>query len=165
MVPSDHVAIALEVNGEQVTLGVRPDEPLVETLRERLRLTGTKLACGVGACGVCSVLVDGELLSACLLPTALADRRSVVTVEGLADAEPALVAALHEAFERHGGYQCGICTPGQLVAAVALLRADPRPSEQRVREHMASSLCRCTGYAAIVAAIREAAAELDGNAA
>jgi aerobic-type carbon monoxide dehydrogenase small subunit (CoxS/CutS family) len=156
------VGVALEVNGEPVRVEVPPDEPLADTLRGRLGLTATKIGCGVGACGICTVLVDGEPMSGCLLPTVLAAGRAVVTVEGLADRAPALTAALHEAFEAEGGYQCGICTPGQLTAAVALLERNPRPSEQEVRAHLAGNLCRCTGYAGIVRAVRAAAAETDG---
>lgn len=161
--PAAHelVAIACEVNGASVRLQVRPDDLLVDILRDRLRLTGTKLGCGVGVCGVCSVLLDGELVSGCLLPAVLIDGRAVVTVEGLARETPALSAALREAFETEGGYQCGICTPGQLVSAVALLRETPHPSEAQIRGHLAANLCRCTGYAGIVAAIARAARRAD----
>lgn len=158
------VAVAFEVNGEPVQVAVGPDELLVELLRDRLGLTGTKLGCGVGACGTCSVLVDGELLSGCLLPAVLVDGRSVVTVEGLEAEAPAEAAALREAFEIEGGYQCGICTPGQLVAAVALLRRTARPSEADIRGHLAGNLCRCTGYAGIVSAVERAARQADGAA-
>jgi len=156
---SELVDVAFELNGEPVRLAVAPDELLIESLRERLGLTGTKLGCGVGACGICSVLVDGELFSGCLLPAALVDGRSVVTVERLAGRAPQLTAALRAAFEAEGGYQCGICTPGQLVAAVALLERSAQPSENDVRAYLAGNLCRCTGYAGIVRAVRRAGAE------
>jgi aerobic-type carbon monoxide dehydrogenase small subunit (CoxS/CutS family) len=149
--------VSFELNGETTTVSIPADELLVETLRDRLHLTGTKLGCGVGVCGVCSVLVDGDVLSGCLLPTALVDGRSVVTIEGLASHAPGLTASLVEAFEAEGGYQCGICTPAQLVASVDLLERNPRPSEEEVRAGLAGNLCRCTGYAGIVRAVRRAA--------
>ncbi len=150
-------AISVTVNGTRTELQVRPDELLIDVLRDRLQLTGTKLGCGVGMCGACSVLLDDVLVSGCLTPAVLLDDRSVVTVEGLTDAAPALAAALREAFDNGGGYQCGICTPGQLVSAVALLRHNPRPCEAEIRGHLAANLCRCTGYAGIIAAIGHAA--------
>jgi len=153
------VAVAFDVNGDLVELVVEPDELLVDLLRARLGLTGTKLGCGVGACGACSVLVDGELLSGCLLPAVLVDGRSVVTIEGLDAEASAEATALREAFEAEGGYQCGICTPGQLVAAVALLRRSRRPTETEIRTQLAGNLCRCTGYAGIVRAVERAAVE------
>jgi len=159
------VAVAFEVNGDPVGLTVERDELLVDLLRDRLGLVGTKLGCGVGACGACSVLVDGELMSGCLLPAVIVDGRSVVTVEGLEAGAPAETAALREAFEAEGGYQCGICTPGQLVAAVALLRRRARPTEAEIRAHLAGNLCRCTGYAGIVRAVERAATQVDEAAA
>lgn len=133
-----------------------PWTPLLDVLRERAGLTGTKAGCAIGVCGLCSVLVDGKLVSACLLPVAAVAGWDVTTVEGLA--QGGRLSALQEAFIEHGGFQCGICTPGQLVAATALLRerADPAPDE--VRDWLGGNLCRCTGYQQIVDSIRSAAA-------
>ena len=143
------------VNGTAHELEVSPDRRLIDVLRDDLRLTGTKEGCSVGVCGACSVLVDGALLSACLLPAVFADGTTVTTVEGLADGER--LSALQEAFIRDGGFQCGICTPGQLIAATALLEDHPRPTDAQIREYMMGNLCRCTGYHGIVRAIKDAA--------
>ncbi len=127
---------------------------LVDLLRDDLGLTGTKEGCGVGTCGACSVVVDGQLLSACLVPAVFVDGASVRTIEGLADGEN--LTRLQDAFIRHGGFQCGICTPGQIVAAAALLAENPRPTAEEIREWMMGNLCRCTGYFGIERAIRAA---------
>ena len=125
-------------------------------LRDDLGFTGTKEGCSIGVCGACSVLVDGDLLSACLLPAVFADGRAVTTVEGLANGDT--LSPLQDAFIRDGGFQCGICTPGQLIAATALLAEHPRPTDDQIREWMTGNLCRCTGYHGITRAIRAAAA-------
>ncbi|HKW78237.1 MAG TPA: (2Fe-2S)-binding protein [Candidatus Limnocylindria bacterium] len=143
------------VNGTAHELEVSPERRLIDVLRDDLGLTGTKEGCSVGVCGACSVLVDGALLSACLLPAVFADGTTVTTVEGLADGER--LSALQEAFIRDGGFQCGICTPGQLIAATALLEDHPRPTDAQIREYMMGNLCRCTGYHGIVRAIKDAA--------
>jgi aerobic carbon-monoxide dehydrogenase small subunit len=123
-------------------------------LRDECKLTGTKEGCSIGVCGSCSVLIDGRLMSACLVLAASIDGSSIRTVEGLADgAQP---SKLQESFVRAGGFQCGICTPGQVVAASALLERNPNPSEDDVRRWMMGNLCRCTGYYQIVEAILEA---------
>jgi len=157
-VPLDRVAIRLSVNGVARELSVAPERLLVHVLREDLGLTGTKEGCSVGVCGICSVLVDGELLSACLLPAVRADGREVTTVEGLAGPNGEL-SAVQEAFIANGGFQCGICTPGQVVAATALLAEHPQPDEPTVREWMTGNLCRCTGYYGIVASVLAAAGQ------
>ena len=144
-------AIRIEVNGRPVEATVTARRLLVDFLRDELGLTGTKEGCGVGVCGACSVLVDGDLMSACLLPMVLVDGASVQTVEGLADGENP--SALQDEFIRRGGFQCGICTPGQLVAASALLAECSVPDETQVRRWMMGNLCRCTGYNGIVEAI------------
>ena len=131
---------------------------LLHVLRDDLGLTGTKEGCSVGVCGACSVLVDGVLVSSCLLPAVLADGASITTVEGLAP-EPEGLSPVQESFIRHGGFQCGICTPGQLIAATALLQAHPHPTEAQVKEWMMGNLCRCTGYYQIVESILSAAAD------
>jgi len=140
------------LNGADAEVAVPADRRLVDLLREDLSLTGTKEGCGVGVCGACSVLVDGQLMSACLLPAVFADGSSVQTIEGLTS-DGGSLTPLQEAFIRHGGFQCGVCTPGQLVAATALLSEEPRPAAERVREWMAGNLCRCTGYQKIVESV------------
>jgi len=148
---SEHT-LQLTINGQAHTVTVPANRLLIHVLREDLALTGTKEGCSVGVCGACSVLVDGELVSACLLPAVMADGAAITTVEGLApDAEH--LSPLQESFITHGGFQCGICTPGQLIAATALLADTPHPTEAQVREWMMGNLCRCTGYYQIVDSI------------
>ena len=149
--------VRLEINGQRHALDVEPARRLVDVLRYDLGLTGTKESCAVGVCGACSVLVDGQLVSACLLPAALVDGRQITTVEGLANPDGSLTP-VQDAFIREGGLQCGACTPGQVVAATALLAENPHPSDDAIRDWMAGNLCRCTGYAGILRAIRSAAA-------
>jgi aerobic carbon-monoxide dehydrogenase small subunit len=153
---SEHT-LQLTVNGEPRSVTVQANRLLLHVLREDLELTGTKEGCSVGVCGACSVLVDGVLVSACLLPAVMADGSAVTTVEGLAPDDEHL-SPLQEAFIRHGGFQCGICTPGQLIAATALLAEQPRPTQADVRSWMMGNLCRCTGYYQIVDSILAAAA-------
>ena len=149
-------SLRFELNGAQRELSVSAHVRLIDLLRDELGLTGTKEGCSVGVCGACSVLVDGQLLSACLLPAAFVDGTCVTTIEGLApDAEH--LSPLQDAFIRHGGFQCGICTPGQIVAATALLHAHPRPTTDQVKTWMMGNLCRCTGYYKIVESILAAA--------
>jgi carbon-monoxide dehydrogenase small subunit len=144
------------VNGTPRSLDVPADRRLIDVLRDDLGLTGTKEGCSIGVCGACSVLVGGDLLSACLVPAVFVDGREVTTVEGLARGDA--LAPLQEAFIREGGFQCGICTPGQLIAATALLAEHPRPTDDEIREWMMGNLCRCTGYHGIARAIRSAVA-------
>lgn len=127
---------------------------LVDLLRDDLGLTGTKLGCGVGVCGACTVLVDGQPMTGCLLLAVQVDGRSLRTIEGVAGEGP---TALQRAFISEGGFQCGICTPGQILAATALLEATVHPSDEEIHEGMKGNLCRCTGYYGIVRAIRAAA--------
>jgi carbon-monoxide dehydrogenase small subunit len=134
---------------------VAPERLLIDFLRDDLGLTGTKEGCSIGVCGACSVQLDGEVVSACLMPAVFIDGGSVVTVEGLAHGEE--LSPLQRAFIEHGGFQCGICTPGQLISADALLRAHPRPTDAEAREWMTGNLCRCTGYEGILRAIHSAA--------
>lgn len=131
--------------------------PLVAALRDDLDITGPKLSCEVGICGACSVLLDGELVSGCLVPVALAAGRQVTTIAGLTPDDG--LSPLQAAFVAHGAAQCGYCTPGQLVAATALLDRDASPSRAAVDAWMAGNLCRCTGYVAIVDAIVDAAGD------
>jgi aerobic carbon-monoxide dehydrogenase small subunit len=149
----------LIVNGEPAELGVPGMRRLLDVLREDLGLTGTKEGCGEGECGACTVLVDGEVVVSCLVPMCQVDGSVVRTVEGLAlDAETAgTLAPLQQAFLEAGGAQCGICTPGMLMAAEAFLATDAEPSEAAIREAIAGNLCRCTGYSKIVDSIQLAA--------
>src|SRR5216683_6675167 len=137
------------VNGTDREFTIPAHMRLIDLLREELGLTGTKEGCSVGVCGVCSVLIDGTLLSACLMPAVFVNGAHVSTIEGLAPDDQHLTA-LQDAFIRHGGFQCGICTPGQIIAATALLAENPRPSVEQIKAWMMGNLCRCTGYYRIV---------------
>ncbi len=145
----------ITVNGTPRELDVPADRRLVDVLRDDLGLVGTKEGCGIGVCGICSVTLDGALVSACLVLAVLADGRSVETIEGLGRGDGSLTP-LQEAFIREGGFQCGICTSAQIVAGTALLREQPHPDETAIREFMLGNLCRCTGYEGIVRAITSA---------
>lgn len=146
-------AIAFEVNGEPVSVRAHPVTRLSSLLRDELGLTGTKVGCDAGDCGACTVLLDGEPACACLVPAASAEGRSVRTVEGLANGR---LSALQASFLEHGAAQCGICTPGLLVTATALLEKTARPSETEVKDALGGVLCRCTGYRKIIAAVMDA---------
>jgi carbon-monoxide dehydrogenase small subunit len=148
--------IALVVNGSRRELDVPPLTRLLDALRGPLGLTGTKEGCAEGECGACTVLLDGDPVNACLVAAGQCEGREVTTVEGLSDA--AHLSPLQRCFVDHGGAQCGICTPGMLIAAEHLLRQDPDPSEAAIREALAGNLCRCTGYQRIVDSVRAAAA-------
>jgi carbon-monoxide dehydrogenase small subunit len=148
--------IALTVNGERREAEVWAGESLLFALREHLGLPGSKNACEQGECGSCSVLLDGKLVCACLVLAAQADGHEVVTVEGLGSDRQ--LHRVQEAFAETGAVQCGFCTPGLVVATVALLEQNPDPSEDEIREALSGNLCRCTGYAKIFDAVRLAAA-------
>jgi aerobic carbon-monoxide dehydrogenase small subunit len=150
------VRYRLVVNGEPAEVSVPGMRRLLDVLREDLGLTGTKEGCGEGECGACTVLVDGEVVVSCLVPVCQVDGSVVRTVEGLAVAGDGL-APLQVAFLEAGGAQCGICTPGMLMAAEAFLAAGAEPTDEAIREAIAGNLCRCTGYTKIVDAIRLAA--------
>ncbi len=143
------------VNGETVSLDVPGMRRLLDALREDLGLTGTKEGCGEGECGACSVLIDGEVVDSCLVPVSQVDGTSVLTVEGLAPAGG--MDGLQQAFLERGGAQCGICTPGMLMAARAYIDAGGVPVDENIREAIAGNLCRCTGYTKIIEAIAVAA--------
>ena len=149
------LSVNLTLNGRQLQLSVPPGERLVDTLRNRLRLTGTKEGCGVGECGACSVVLDGQLVNACLVLTGQCDGSTVDTVEGLSRGSK--LHPLQQAFIDHGAVQCGFCTPGMLMAAKALLDVEPQPGREQVREAMSGVLCRCTGYSQIIDAVLAAA--------
>jgi aerobic carbon-monoxide dehydrogenase small subunit len=150
--------VLLLVNDVQRELLVHPHEPLVETLRERLNLTGTKRGCDMGSCGSCTVLVDGIPLLSCLMPTVRCHGKSILTIEGVAQG-----GALHPV-QRHlvemGAIQCGYCTPGIVMTAIAYLQRESNPSDREIREALSGNLCRCTGYTKIIAAVRAAAEEM-----
>jgi carbon-monoxide dehydrogenase small subunit len=138
------VRIACRVNGREVAFDAWPMARLLDVLREELRLTGTKEGCGEGECGACAVLLDGELVNSCLVPAVHARGANITTIEGVAHGEE--LHAVQQAFLEHGGAQCGICTPGMVLAAVNLLEKCPNPTEADIRAGLAGNLCRCTGY-------------------
>ena len=158
----DKRSISLNVNGQRVTREVETRTHLADFLRHELRLTGTHLGCEHGVCGACTVLVDGDAVRSCLMLAVQADGREVVTTEGLA-APDGTLSALQQAFWEKHGLQCGFCTPGMLTTLTAFLRENPDPTEDEVREAISGNLCRCTGYANIVAAALDAARRLRGG--
>ena len=147
-------SVRCNVNGVEATLRAYPFARLLDVLREELGLTGTKEGCGEGECGACSVLIDGELVNSCLVPAAQAEGAAIITVEGVADGER--LHAVQRAMIECGGAQCGICTPGMVLAAVNLLKQTPEPTEADIREGLAGNLCRCTGYMKIFDAVVKA---------
>src|ERR1700727_2217302 len=147
--------VSLTLNGKPARISGSPLERLSHVLREQCGLTGVKVGCDAGDCGACTVLIDGEGVCACLTPVGQTDGRSIDTIEGLDDDE-AIVAQLRAALHAHGAAQCGICTPGVRASAVALLRREARPSEQEIQNALAGVLCRCTGYRAILDAVKDA---------
>jgi carbon-monoxide dehydrogenase small subunit len=147
--------IRLTVNGTAHEVDVPTYRTLLDCLRSDLGLTGSKEGCGVGVCGACTVLVDGKTISSCIALAVFAEGHEVTTVEGLADDER--LHPVQQAFVDAGGFQCGICTPGQVMSAKALLDENPHPSDDEIREWMAGNLCRCTGYYKILESIRTAA--------
>ena len=150
--------IATKVNGDGVEFTCEPDETLLEVLRNRLGLTGTKEGCGTGDCGACSVLVNGRLVCWCLVLAVETQGAEVSTIEGMASGDGLHI--LQQTFIDHAALQCGICTPGILIAAKALLDKNPSPSDSELRFWLAGNLCRCTGYDKIVSAVQAAAAKM-----
>ena len=146
--------IAFTVNGQLATVRAYAMERLLDVLRHELGLTGTKEGCGEGECGSCSVLMDGSLVNSCLIPVLQASGANIVTIEGLAS--DARLGVLQQTFLEYGGAQCGICTPGMILAAVHLLTKKPRPTLEEIREGLSGNLCRCTGYRQIIEAVAEA---------
>ena len=157
MSESGRSPIRFVVNGRAVEVAAHPMARLLDVLRVDLALTGTKEGCGEGECGACSVLVDGELVNSCLTPVLQAHGASVTTIEGVA-ASDAQLSAVQQAFIDHGGAQCGICTPGMIMAATSLLARYPQPTDEQIRSGLAGNLCRCTGYMRIFEAVVKAAA-------
>jgi carbon-monoxide dehydrogenase small subunit len=153
-----NIRVTATVNGDDAEFLCQPDETLLEALRDRLRLTGSKEGCATGDCGACSVMLDGRLVCSCLVLAAEAEGRKVDTIEGMADG--GALHPLQQKFIDHAALQCGICTPGFLIAAKALLETNPDPTEMEVRYSLAGNLCRCTGYDKIVRAVLDAAEDM-----
>ena len=141
---SEKINIRCVVNAKPQTLDAYPMERLLDVLREQLKLTGTKAGCGEGECGACSVMIDGQIVNSCLVPVAQIEGAEIKTIEGVATGDQ--LHAVQQAFIECGGAQCGICTPGMVMAAVSLLEKNPQPSEADIRTGLAGNLCRCTGY-------------------
>ena len=157
------IHVETEVNGEPTEFLCEGHESLLDALRNELGLTGTKEGCTTGDCGACSVMLDGQLVPSCLVLGAEAQGRKIETIEGVATGEK--LHSLQQKFLEHAALQCGICTPGFIVAAKALLELNPNPTEEETRYYLAGNLCRCTGYDKIIRAVLDAAAELRGEAA
>jgi aerobic carbon-monoxide dehydrogenase small subunit len=143
--------VRFTLNGVATNVDAHPMSRLLDVVREQCQLTGTKEGCGEGECGACTVLIDGDPVCSCLVPLAQVEGAEVVTIEGLGDDHP-----LQHAFMNEVGAQCGICTPGMIMATVHLLKRNPNPDEQQIRDGLAGNLCRCTGYTRIFEAVREA---------
>jgi aerobic carbon-monoxide dehydrogenase small subunit len=157
------VAVSLAVNGEPRTVETYPMARLLDVLRQELRLTGTKEGCGEGECGACSVLIDGQLVNSCLVPAAQVEGSKITTIEGIAGDT---LHAVQQAFVECGGAQCGICTPGMVLAAVTLVeRQSAQPTEDDIRNGLAGNLCRCTGYMRIFEAVLQACEKSVGTGA
>ena len=137
-------SLKFKVNGQSQSVDAFPMARLLDVLREELKLTGTKEGCGEGECGACTVIIDGQIVNSCLVPVAQAAGSEVTTIEGVANGDQ--LHAVQQAFIEHGGAQCGICTPGMILAAVDLLSRNPAPTEADIRHGLAGNLCRCTGY-------------------
>ncbi|MCB1741309.1 MAG: (2Fe-2S)-binding protein [Gammaproteobacteria bacterium] len=152
--------VTTTINGDSVEFLCDADQTLLDVLRDELQLTGTKEGCGSGDCGACSVTIDGRLVCSCLVLGVEAEGKSIGTIEGMAQGEK--LHPLQQKFLEYAALQCGICTPGVLVAAKSLLEKNPDPSEEEVRYWLAGNLCRCTGYDKIVRAVLDTAAEMRG---
>jgi aerobic carbon-monoxide dehydrogenase small subunit len=150
--------VNLKVNGKEYELEVKPAATLLETLREDLGLTGTKEGCGVGECGACTVILEGETVNACLILTAEIDGKSVLTIEGLAAGDK--LHPVQQAFVEIGGMQCGFCTPGMVLSAKVLLDGNPNPTDAEIRKGLEGNFCRCTGYTKIVESVKVAAGQM-----
>lgn len=148
------ISVKCSVNGGPQTLHAYPMERLLDVLREQLCLTGTKEGCGEGECGACSVMIDGQIVNSCLVPVAQVEGASIQTIEGIASEDQ--LHAVQQAFIECGGAQCGICTPGMVLAAVNLLERNPHPGEADIRNGLAGNLCRCTGYMKIFESVLRA---------
>ncbi|MCH7600789.1 MAG: (2Fe-2S)-binding protein [Myxococcales bacterium] len=157
------IQIQTTVNGEPVEFLCEGQQSLLSTLRDDLGLTGTKEGCSTGDCGACSIMLEGRLVPACLVLSAEAEGREIATIEGVADGSS--LHPIQQKFLEHAALQCGICTPGFIIATQALLERNPNPSEEEARYYLAGNLCRCTGYDKIIRAVLDVAAELRGEGA
>jgi carbon-monoxide dehydrogenase small subunit len=157
------INVSCRINGVPTRLEAYPMERLLDVLRELPGLTGTKEGCGEGECGACAIEMDGQLVNSCLVPVVQAEGTCIRTIEGMADGE--ILYAVQQALLKYGGTQCGICTPGMVLAAGNLLARNPQPSEAEIREGLAGNLCRCTGYTKIIESVMEACrgAQLPSN--
>ena len=153
--------VTTEINRDPVEFLCEPDQTLLDVLRDELNLTGSKEGCASGDCGACSVMVDGRLVCACLVLAAEVEEKSIETIEGMADGEK--LHPLQQKFLEHAALQCGVCTPGFLIAAKALLEKNPDPTETEVRYWLAGNLCRCTGYDKIIRAVMDTASDMRGS--
>jgi carbon-monoxide dehydrogenase small subunit len=149
------ISLHISVNGEKHSLKIDPNLRLLDLLRDELRLTGTKEGCGIGECGACTVLLDGDPVNSCLVLAGQCEGKKVLTIEGLKRGEK--LHPLQQSFIEGGAVQCGFCTPGMILSAQALLQRNPRPTEEEIREAISGNLCRCTGYRQIVEAIKKVA--------
>jgi len=150
--------ITLNVNGVERTIRTDTERPLLDVLREDLRLTGTKYGCGEGQCGACTVLMNGKPVRSCVLPVSLADGKSITTIEGLAQGDT--LHPVQEAFLHEGAMQCGYCTSGMVLSATALLQEEPDPTDEEIVAGMNGNICRCNGYVKIMNAVRRAAGKM-----
>ena len=153
--------IQTTINGDVIDVLVEPSQSLLDVLRDELDMTGTKEGCSTGDCGACSVTIDGNLVCACLILSAEVDGKNIETIEGMAKGDE--LHPLQKKFIEHVALQCGICTPGLLIAAKHLLEENPNPTEEEVRYGIAGNLCRCTGYQNIIKAVMDAASEMRGS--
>ena len=150
--------ITFNLNGESVQVEIEPHLTLLQLLRDKLELTGTKEGCGMGECGACTVILNGKTVNSCIFPAIEVDGKNVMTIEGLTDAQGNL-HPIQKAFVEYGAIQCGFCTPGMVLSAKALLDENPKPTEEEIRSGIAGNLCRCTGYLQIVQAIKTASGQ------
>lgn len=155
------IHVSTTINGDEVEYLCQPEETLLDVLRDRLGMTGTKEGCGSGDCGACTVKVDGRIVCSCLVLGAEAEGVEVETIEGMADGEN--LHPLQQKFLEYAALQCGICTPGYLVAAKDLLERNPNPTEEEARYYLAGNLCRCTGYDKIIKAVLDTAKDMRGG--
>jgi carbon-monoxide dehydrogenase small subunit len=149
--------VKLTVNGKVYEVEVQPQDTLLDVIREKLGLTGTKEGCGLGECGACTVIMNGKTINSCLVLAVEADGKQITTIEGLAEGDK--LHPLQQAFIDQGGLQCGFCTPGMIISAKALLDENPNPSEDEIRRGIAGNFCRCTGYTKIIKSIETAAGQ------
>ncbi len=151
--------LSFTLNEEQVSVEIEPHLTLLQLLRDKLELMGTKEGCGMGECGACTVLLNGKPVNSCIFPAMEVDGKSVTTIEGLTDAQGNL-HPIQKAFVEYGAVQCGFCSPGMVLSAKALLDENPKPTEEEIRHGIAGNLCRCTGYLQIIQAIKAASGQL-----